>query len=298
MDQPSRRRPGSQRPITPRELARVERHLARTGNLTLAAEAIGRPVRSLHRIRRLDPAFAVRCTAAIARFDADRLRPARKAAAPTRVPRGAPGALLTKGGEYILLPAGPDGRPQLRRARAGQLTEDALDAFLRTVAATANVALAARSIGVSDYAIRLRRRNDLAFDQLVREAMEMGVTALRDQLLECAMRSLDERIGDSAEEWPTIGRMSAADVFAFLCNQEAHLTNPPRFEPGRRQAETDLAAQRLAKLLDRMRRERLVQGLPLHDIEGAPVLSIEDKEDNQAPRPITPPGPGPNLRSP
>lgn len=238
------------RSIPQAELARFCRALERTGNMTLAAAAIGRPVRSLHRARRLHPTFAAQCTAALAVYAADGKRPL-----PGQPPRGRTrNDLLTEGGEWMVARC-KDGRVQLRRARPGRLTEQALDSYLKTVAATGNLALAARSIGVSREAIQQRRRKDLPFDELVREALEMGFESLRQQLLETAVRSLDDRIGDAPGDWPTIGRMTAADAFAFYCKQQEYLERPPPFDPARRAAELALAANRLNRLMLRMRRE-------------------------------------------
>ena len=88
---PRYRKPG--RNFTPSEFDRFLQRLAATGNMTAAAEAIGRPVKSLHARRRTDRDFNARCHVALARFrcsaEADR----------GPVPKGRRGALRTQGEE-------------------------------------------------------------------------------------------------------------------------------------------------------------------------------------------------------
>jgi hypothetical protein len=233
--------------FTDHELTHFCRTLARTGNMTLAAEGIHRPVRSLHNRRKLDPVFAARCTAALADYRAATL-------APVQTPRARRNDLRAEGGEWVVTRC-KNGRAQLRRARPGQMTEAALDAFLAALAVSANLSFAARSIGVTTHAISYRRKRDSAFDTIVREALEVGVERLQGQLLDTALRSMQERIGTHDPQPPAIERMSALDAFALLCRQEKFLANPPVWSSERRAAQTSEAAARLRRLLQRMRLE-------------------------------------------
>lgn len=154
---------------------------------------------------------------------------------------------------------GKNGRAQLRRARPGQMTEPALDAFLAALAASANLSFAARSVGVTTHAIAYRRKRDTAFDNLVREALEIGFECLQDQLLDTALRSMEDRVAGRDPHPPAVERMSAPDALALLARQERHLSNPPFWSTEQRARQTSDAAARLNRLLRRMRVE---QGLP------------------------------------
>lgn len=237
--------------FTDHELTHFCRTLARTGNMTLAAESIHRPVRSLHNRRKLDPVFAARIAAALAEYRIGTF-------APVLAPRARRNDLRSEGGEWVVTRC-KDGRPQLRRARPGQMTDAALDAFLSALAASANLTFAAKSVGVTTHAITYRRKRDSAFDNMVREAMEEGVERLQCQLLDTALRSMAERIGDHDPEPPAIGRMSAPDALALLCKQERYLSSPPVWSSVRRAEQSSQAATRLNRLLQRM---RLEAGLP------------------------------------
>lgn len=225
--------------------------LARTGKMTLAAQGIHRPVRSLHNRRKLDPVFAARCEQALAEYRGAKL-------APVQTPRARRNDLRAAGGEWVVTRC-KNGRAQLRRARPGQLTEAALDAFLAALAASANLSFAARSVGITTHAITYRRKRDSAFNNMVVEAMEIGVECLNCQLLDTALRSMEERIGDQDPEPPAIERMSAPDALALLAKQERQLSNPPFWSSEQRARQASDAAARLKRLLQRM---RLEAGLP------------------------------------
>ena len=237
--------------FTDHELTHFCATLARTGNMTLAAEGIHRPVRSLHNRRKVDPVFAARCDQALAEYRGAGL-------APVQTPRAKRNDLRAAGGEWVVTRC-RNGRAQLRRARPGQMTEAALDAFLAALAASANLTFAAESIGVTTHAITYRRKRDSAFDNMVREALEVGVERLQDQLLDTALRSMEDRIGDHDPLPPAIDRMSAPDALALLAKQERHLSNPPFWSSDQRAKQVGEAAARLKRLLQRM---RLEQGLP------------------------------------
>lgn len=252
------------------ELARFISLLARTGNAGMAAEAIGRHVDPLRLRRKRDPDFGAAWTAALATFRLEGFEQARAAKAGTpspglAVPKGKHGALRADGFELVVVPGGPRRPAQLRRAKRNQLTDAALSLFLETLAVSANLTFAARSIGATTHAIAYRRKRDSAFNNLVEQALEIGVEMVENRLLVSALRSLDVRMNDAAEverveaEEPECGPPSFEQLFAFLCKAEERMKNPPRGSFARRDQETQEAAARLMKLIARMRVEA---GLP------------------------------------
>ena len=239
--------------FTEAELTRFLDRLATTGNMTLAAEAIGRPVRSLRDRRRRDPDFATRCDLALAAF---RTNPA---AAESSRP-AARKQLRTAGGEWVVVRGGPHGAAQRRRAKAGQLTEAGFTLFLRTLEATANIDLSARSVGVSSSTIDYHRSRDVAFDQQVTEALKEGVQRLEAELLASALRGLNVAPAHEEDEtaaepgWPTpppLPPMTASEALAFLAKQQELLSRPRRWSPERDRQINELALARLEKALKR-----------------------------------------------
>jgi hypothetical protein len=242
---------------SPAELARFLHHLALSGNMSAAAEAIGRQVRGLYNKRRSDRLFNDRCEAALAAF-----RSGPEAHRAAFAPAGA--SLRTHGGEWVLVRSGPQKGPQLRRAPQGQLTHAALRLFLRAVEATANLKLSAQSVGVSSQAIAARRRVDAAFDQAVVAALKEGCGRLETQLLESALRGLhggrpadasDTGPQDGEEEreppFPALPAMTVEQAYAFFVHQQEVLSRPKRWNPARDRQNLDLATARLEKALKR-----------------------------------------------
>ena len=248
------------RSFSPAELDRFIAHLTATGNMTLAAEAIGRPVRSLQNRRRYDPAFNSRCEAALALFRATPPDPAHRVPRAGRRPAT---QLRATGGEYVVIRGGPHRGAQLRRAKPGQLTDAALALYLRTVAATANLDLSARSIGISSHAIADRRRRDVAFDQQVVEALKEGCQRLETQLLESALRGLRDRAEDEEDDLseeveaaasefaPRLSPMNAYEALLLLQKQRELLSRPRRWSAERDREILKLATARLEQALKR-----------------------------------------------
>jgi hypothetical protein len=79
----------------------------------------------------------------------------------------------------------------IRRAGGGELTQAGIDAFLRSLAATANLRLSAESVGVRPNAIRQRRLRDPAFARAVRDALQAGYERLEAALLDSAIRCFE-----------------------------------------------------------------------------------------------------------
>ena len=102
--------------------------LRRTGNIRLAAREVGLKYGTIQHRRRVHPAFAQQCAAALA------FAQARLASGPSV--RGTEGeGPRTAGGEPHLVRL-KDGRVQLKRAVAGRLTCEAEQAFLLALSAT------------------------------------------------------------------------------------------------------------------------------------------------------------------
>jgi hypothetical protein len=161
----------------------------------------------------------------------------------------------------VVIRGGPHRGAQLRRAKPGQLTDAALALYLQTVAATANLGLSARTIGVSAHAIADRRKRDLAFDQQVVEALKEGCQRLEMQLLESALRGIDDRTADgeaggAAEPLanpPRFPPMTAYEGFAFLQKLRELLSRPQKWTPERDRQIMALATARLEKVMRRMK---------------------------------------------
>ncbi len=207
-----------------RELARFFTALADTGNFALACEAVGRAKSGLYKRRARDPVFAADCEAAVAQFRIEHFSPA--LAGEGRLGGAERGwgraALLTNPGTLILSAMGK--RPQLRRSPPGRLTQAGIEAFLKTLAATANIRFSARSVGVAASSIYRRRRVDLAFARAMERALEAAMATLELRLIEDADRTFDP--DPENEAWlaaaaePPANRMSIDQALWFLSMRE------------------------------------------------------------------------------
>jgi hypothetical protein len=171
------------------------RQLARTGNFALAADLAGLAKSGLYKRRARDRAFEEACETALAAF---RSSPERGGGPPKAVEGSNKDYLLTAPGDLVLT-RGQSRPAQLRRSPAGRLTEAGIAAFLAKLAATANVRLAARSVGVAASSIYRRRDVDGQFAEAMREALSMGYRQVEAALVESACRALDP--DPDHEEW-------------------------------------------------------------------------------------------------
>jgi len=168
--------------------------LRRTGNARLAARELGVHRATFTRRRAAHAAFAAQWEAALAAAHAalklaGGARPPEPAAAASRQgkrPRPRP-ATRTEGGELHVARAGASGRLQLRRAPPGRMTKAAAQAFLRALAATANVRLAAAAAGFAHSSFYARRRADRAFAREMRLALQVGYDRVEAALLAAAL---------------------------------------------------------------------------------------------------------------
>ena len=187
--EPSRR---AGRTLSVHELARFFASLAATGNFALACESIGRAKSGLYKRRARDPVFAADVEAALAQFRMEFL-------ADRNSVRPEPGrrAVLTAPGTVVLGSAGA--RPQLRRSPPGRLTRAGVEAFLKALAATANIRFAAASVGIAASSIHRRRRVDPSFARAMERALDAAAATLELRLLEDADRTFDP--GYEGEPW-------------------------------------------------------------------------------------------------
>ncbi|WP_310468451.1 hypothetical protein [Sphingomonas sp.] len=190
-DPPANPRAG--RTMTARELARFLGHLAATGNFALACARAGRARSGLFKRRARDPAFNAECERALTAFRLNSPTPSGQGSSAQRDGVWeSSDALLTAPGE-IILSHGRKRPPQFRRAAPGQLTQAGIATFLRALAATANVRLAAASVGVAHSSIYARRRRrDPAFAAAMRSALLLGYDLVESALLEAAGRAFDD----------------------------------------------------------------------------------------------------------
>lgn len=209
--------PRKPRPITSQqsqECAAFVRELRRTGNVTMAAEAVGPRKSTFVRRRRRFPDFAASWDAALA-FARARLGK-RGVASPD-----ADGGEITQGGEFAVRYR-QNGVLQVRRACPGELSASGERAFLAHLAATANISLSAEAVGVSVQAI-YRRRRSAVFERELLVALKAGYDAIELTLLDHAMRSLDPE-GHDSTAWekgvdavaPAWERMTPGQVLMLL----------------------------------------------------------------------------------
>ena len=224
MDTPPRR---YRLKLTQAELDRFLKALAEIGNLTLAAERVGRHRSTFVKRCTRDPAFAARCGAAVAAFrlsslsrsDGEGSRSLKASGGGATAGPGPNAPLKCTTGDLVLV-HGRRRPAQIRRAGGGELTEAGLHAFLQALAATANIRLAADSVGVWPNAIRQRRHRDPAFDRAVRQALRIGYDRLEAALVESACRAFDPDAGH--EEWldrnggPDLPKMNVGQALMLL----------------------------------------------------------------------------------
>lgn len=168
--------------------------LRRTGNVTLAAEQAGANRNTLASRRKRYPDFAQQWDAALA-FAQARLG----GGGGTTVPAGEGEAAITRGGEFTVQ-RGKNRAIQVRRANPGRLTAAGERAFLATLAATANVRLAAAATGIGWSAIYHRRKTRAIFEREMKAALAEGYDRIELALLENAIQSL-EPDGTDLAEW-------------------------------------------------------------------------------------------------
>ena len=274
-----------------RPLTAAQRHentafltaLRRTGNARLAARQCGLKYGTMQYRRAKHPALAQQWDAAVV-FAHARLRQSGGAHGPTSAARDEAQALRTRGGEPVVILL-KSGRLQLRRAQPGKVTRQAEQAFLLAVAATANIALAAASVGVAEAAFHRRKRQNPAFARELRAALAEGYERLEMALLESAW----PESGDDAQwrdnERPAIPPMTAAQALQlmYLHQKEARLLAEPAHLRKRRGESGEARSYRLAAMWE-VERER--EREKFREAQAARRRDAEGDAGRHAPPPI------------
>ncbi len=241
------------------ECAAFLKELRRTANAKLSAELAGVPMHRLRTRRRRFPDFAQDWDAALAFARAALANAqAKRGAAAFTAPAGAAGdgELIARGGELAVRAGGRRG-PQVRRARAGDLTGEGVRAFLAHLAATANVTLSAQAAGVTKVAIYNRARRSPVFEQEMREALRQGFDRVELALLESANRSLapdgadlTDWLRDSTAIEP-LARMSVDQaLLVLLAHRRTMALDVPRRSAQRKPVSSDAVTASIIHKLD------------------------------------------------
>lgn len=179
----------------PRWRAPFLKALSETGNAKLAADRAPVHPSHIYRLRRRDPGFAADWMAAIKAA-------ARKLGAQdsTAMP-GCRGDALR--GELVMFRT-RTGKPHLRAPRANGWTRAKEKIFLKVLASTCNVIVAAKTAGVTPSAAYQRRLRWAGFEKAWAEALENGMIEIEHRLLEKAKNDLEYADDVVPEHMPLI----------------------------------------------------------------------------------------------
>lgn len=161
------------------------RQLTRTGNFAFSAELTGLAKSGLYKRRARDPDFASACRRALQDHREELSDQASFLIGTGREPG------LTSAGDLAF--SRYANKPQLRRLPPGRLTSEGIGEFLRVLARTANVRLAARHVGVAHSSIYRRRKSDPAFARDMDAALDVAAVELECGLLQAADRGFTPR---------------------------------------------------------------------------------------------------------
>jgi hypothetical protein len=186
-------RPKVQRFTAPRRAAFLE-FLAKTGNLTAAAAAVGIDRSTAEQRRKRDAEFELACRAALAEAD--------------RALAGADNAVGLEGqGDFSVIKRSRSGRTQVIRAGAKRWSRAIEDRFFAALSTCGNVAAAARAVGFTEGCIWQRRRNWPAFRARMEEALDEA-----EINIEFRLASMGSDIAAAGNEPPLIGEGSKAEA--------------------------------------------------------------------------------------
>lgn len=163
------------------ENAAFLKQLRLSGNVRLAARAIGKAYSTMQHRRGAYPPFATEWAIAVASANARLARNGGQRGPESRAP-GPDGAHRTTGGEPVVVQL-KNGKLQVRAAQPGKLTKQCEQAFLLALSATCNVRLAAAAAGACEGAFYRRRHRNPGFAREMRMAMEEGWQRLNEALL-------------------------------------------------------------------------------------------------------------------
>ncbi len=213
--------------------------LSHTGNVRLAVRELGLNRSTFTKRRANHPAFAQEWDAALAAAHA-RFH----LSGGTRPPQSAPPARLqgmppkTRGGEPAIIRRS-NGKLQLRRAQAGQISMAAEQSFLAALSATANIRLSAAAAGFAHTSFYHRKAKNKGFALEMRAALDMGYDRL-----EMAMLESFSPYAHCHDEWrqhepPPIPPMTATEALQLLSLHHVSVRNDFDLKHrGRRRAET------------------------------------------------------------
>ena len=190
----------SRKTLSAHELDLFLHYLSRTGNFAFACDRLGRAKSGLYKRRARDPDFDEQCRHAIARSRSHLWQTGEPKA---RSSGGKPETVL---GTYA-------GRPQLRRAAPGAMTRVGEQAFLTALAATGNIRLAARSIGIAHSSILHRRETRPGFARAMDEALHTATAMLQLRVIELS-RVLSDKDADPPPG--AIGALSVHQALRYL----------------------------------------------------------------------------------
>ncbi|HEX8214564.1 MAG TPA: hypothetical protein VF582_03730 [Allosphingosinicella sp.] len=210
------------RPFTRRQSlqnARFLDALAQTGNARLAAQSLGVHRATYTKRRAKDASFAARWEAALAAAHArfhlsggtrPPILPGTGRGTGRRLVEGGPrptrsppflrtrAHLKTQGGEPTIVRRS-NGKLQLRLAPPGRMTKAGEQAFLRALAASANIRLSARAAGFAHSSFYAKKRKAKPFAREMRLAHERGYDQLECALLASGLQGLEG--GPEDETW-------------------------------------------------------------------------------------------------
>lgn len=243
----------------PRREAFLE-FLAKTGNWTAAAKAVGIDRSAADQRRKRDADFAIRSAEAFA--------------AAERALAGAEGAFDAEGqGEFNVIRRGRGGRTQIVRAGAKRWSKTVEEQFFAALAPSGNVAAAARAVGFTEGCIWARRRRWPAFRARLEEVLDEA--ELRIEFRLSAMGSDigaavaednegEEGMGTGASTCPQPLPFDADLAFRYLkWREEKRQGRGARGRPVRRATEGEVAEsieRKLAVLSRRGDKRKLAEG--------------------------------------
>ena len=255
--------------------------LRRTGNVRLAARETGVAYGTMQYRRRQHPALATKWDTALA-FAGARLR-AKGLQGPVATATDDDAALRTKGGEPVVVRL-RSGALQVRRAQPGKVTRQAEQGFLLALSATANISLAAASVGVAEAAFHRRKRQNPGFAREMRWALAQGVARLEEALMAGFLQSSHDDDAWRHNEAPDPPRVTPQQALQLIyLNQKAATIGWEELRRRRRPGETADEQSAAIGVQYRLRVKR--------DAENTVREGIEALAARLAPSPHEPPAP-------
>lgn len=191
---------------------RISSRASRTGNIKLSADRAPVDPSHIYRLRKKDAEFAAAWNAArseAAFLLGESLSPSR-----TRCSGDA------HRGELVLTKT-RRGRAHLRVPRANGWTRAKEAVFLKTLASTCNVLVAAKVTGVSASGAYQRRMRWAGFEAAWAEAVDNGMLALEQRLVAAAINSLEYEDDISPDDVPLVSAEHAIRLLTIHQRQRA-----------------------------------------------------------------------------